>query len=242
MAANGHCAGMRVILGVTLFAALALVAGCDGDDANPVAGPSSRDQVATAPRGDLDVAEFNLATGVTTLIVRSADLDDQLYRLTTPAGAGIAPRAVVTSGRVTAQTVSSGHDGPSVLDVTLNSAVAWTIHLDGGATEATVDFRPGGLASIDFAAGVTRIDLSVPNRTAAIRMSGGASVFTVHAPPGLVTRVALNGGGSTATIDGTTHTGIAGGTTYEPPDWPTASPRLDITNAAGVSTFTLDRY
>ena len=45
-----------------------------------------------------------------------------------------------------------------------------------------------------------------------------------------------------ATIDGTAHTGIAGGTVYTPDAWCSGQHRIDIDNTAGVSTFVLDRY
>lgn len=240
---------VRFVVAATFALAAATLVGCQ-DHPDPMVravGPGNAGNGAhlvTADRGGLTAADFELAGGVTTLILHSGDIGGALYRITTPVGAGIVPTAVVSSGHVVAQVVSSGVNGPSIVDVALSSAVAWTVHLDGGATEATVDMRAGGLATLDFGAGVSRIEATLPkvNGTLAVRMAGGASEFTVHAPPGVPARVTMAGGGGSATIDGDTHTGIAGGTAYTPDGWDSANPRIDIDNTAGVSTFTLDRY
>lgn len=227
------------------------VAGCDhsdgpspalrGLDNNPV---TTNPHQVSARRGDLHDADFELASGATTVVVHSEDLGDALYRITTPDGAGLVPSAVVSDDHVVAQLSSSGVNGPSIVDIALSDAVAWTIHLDGGATEANVDMKKGGLASLDFGAGVTRIDASLPDEdgTIGVRMAGGASEFTVHAAAGVPARVTMGGGGGSATIDGTGHTGIAGGTVYTADGWDSAKHRIDIDNTAGVSTFVLDRY
>jgi hypothetical protein len=227
------------------------LAACDGGQpfGQPVgqisttSAPAS-EHVVTAARGDRHSADFELASGVTTLTIHSGDIGDALYRIATPAGGGLVPAAVVSGNHVVTQLVSSGTNGPSIVDVTLSSAVAWTIHLDGGATEATVDMRSGGLAGLDFGAGVSRIDVTLPKEpgTMPVRMGGGSSEFTVHAPTGVPARVTLAGGGGSATIDGDTHTGIAGGTVFTTDGWAGATQRIDVDNTAGVSSFALDRY
>lgn len=261
----GHTPGMRIPstprrplvfrpdFALCALALMALLAGCTRHTtarSTTIHHDLLTGNVVSAPRGDLKQAVFELASGVTTVVVHSAALNDALYRITTPDGSGIVPAAVLSDGHVAMQTTSSGTNGPSIVDIALNSQVSWSIHLDGGATETTVDMRDGGLAALDFGAGVTRIDVTLPllsgtelvPATQQIRMAGGASEFTVHAPQGIPTRVTMGGGGSSATLDGVTHTGIAGGTVFAPEGWDTAKERVDINNTAGVSTFTLDRY
>ncbi|HEY2792456.1 MAG TPA: hypothetical protein VGJ28_08880 [Micromonosporaceae bacterium] len=240
-----------------LAAAVALcalgVAGCD-NSGPPI--PLSRAQpnsthaalagngsaVVSAPRGSVRTADFEMSSGVTTLVLHSSDLGGTLYRISTPAGAGVVPSAVVDDGEVVAQLASSGTNGPSLVDIDLSDAVAWTVHLDSGCTLARVDMRSGGLSVLNFDAGVTRIDATLPNAAVAVRMSGGASEFDVHAPSGVPVRVTMGGGGGNATIDGTHHSGIQGGAVFTPSTWPSTGSRIDIDNTAGVSTFTLDRY
>jgi hypothetical protein len=240
----------RLLAAVSLSMLALAVAGCTNHPAPgtrlvgqpAVDGTAPGAHVVSANRDGLRTADFEMSSGVTTLILHSGDIGNALYQISTPVGAGVLPTAVVSSNEVVVQLVNSGVSGPSIVNIELSDAVAWTIHLDGGSTEATVDMHLGGLATLDFGAGVTRINATVPNAAVAVRMSGGASEFDVHAPTGLPARVTMGGGGGSATIDGTAHSGIAGGTVFAPASWPTTGPRLDIDNTAGVSTFTLDRY
>jgi hypothetical protein len=236
---------------VVLFALGA--AGCDGSPSPvPLGQPlpkgthaalvSNGATVISAQRGNVRTADFEMSSGVTTLVLHSGDLGGGLYRISTPAGAGVVPSAVVDDGEVVAQLNSSGTNGPSLVDIELSDAVTWTVHLDGGATLARVDMRSGGLTALDFDAGVTRIDAALPRAAVTVRMSGGASEFDVHAPAGVPVRVTMGGGGGSATIDGTQHSGISGGAVFSPSTWPATGPRIDVDNTAGVSTFTLDRY
>jgi hypothetical protein len=229
----------------------AALAACDARSPfdQPFGGLSPADarsgaHVATAGRGDLRSADFELAGGVTTLTIHSGDIGASLYRIATPAGSGLAPVAVVSGDHVVTQLVSTGTNGPSIVDATLSSAVIWTIHLDGGATAASVDMRGGGLAGLDFGAGVSHIDVTLPTEpgTLPVLMSGGSSQFTVHAPAGVPVRVSLGGGGGSVMIDGDAHTGIAGGTVFTPDGWAGATQRIDVDNTSGVSAFALDRY
>lgn len=82
---------------------------------------------------------------------------------------------------VVTRLASTGTNGPSIVDVTLSSAVAWTIHLDGGATAATVDMRDGGLAGLDFGAGVSRIDVTLPKESGTLPVdnTSGVSAFAL---------------------------------------------------------------
>lgn len=229
-----------------LLAAAALV-GCGGDPSlifGPRVGHLTPGHVATGPREGERTAELELASGATTVVVHSADLGTDLYRISTPRGAGQVPAVTRGGDRVVAQLVSSGVSGASIVDVALNSAVGWTVDLDGGATQTTVDMRAGGLDLLRFGAGSSRIDATLPRPvgTVTVQMTGGVSLFTVHAPGGVAARVTLLGGAGSSTVDGVTRAGIPGGTVLTPDGWDGAGSRLDIDNSAGVGTFILERY
>jgi hypothetical protein len=240
----------KLVAAIALSVLAFTISGCSSHHAvpgstaaNPLIGlPATDNHTVTADRGGLKTADFEMSSGVTTLSLHSGDIGGALYRISTPNGAGQLPTAVLSNNEVVAQLVNSGVSGPSVVDIELSDAVTWTIHFDGGSTEVNIDMRNGGLSVLDFGAGVTRIDATVPSGVESVRMSGGASEFAVHAPQNLPARVTMGGGGGSATIDGTDHSGIAGGTVFAPSPWPTTGPRLDIDNTAGVSSFTLDRY
>lgn len=216
---------------------LAVVAGCDDDDA------TAAPRVVTGALAGRHEAELDVVSGADTVTVRAADLGDELFRASAPAGARVVPVADVTASAVRVALTDSGATGPADLVVELNTTVSWRIRLDGGAKQASVAMAGGRLAGLDFGAGNARITagLPAPRGTVSVRMAGGASVFDVRLPKDVATRVRVAGGAGSVTIDGAVHTGIPGGTVYTPDGWDTATDRYLIDNTAGVSALTLDR-
>jgi hypothetical protein len=72
-------------------------------------------------------------------------------------------------------------------------------------------------------------------------MTGGAGQLTIHTPAETPGRITVGGGAARVTLDGNHHTGVPGGTVFEPPAWAGARDRYDIDMAAAVSTLTVDR-
>jgi hypothetical protein len=190
-----------------------------------------------------DQAELDVVSGATTVTIATADLHNRLYLASTPADAGVAPTATQNGGTIAVSLTSTGRQGPAALRILLSSGVDWRIRLDGGATEESVDLSHARLAALDFGAGASHIDVSLPRPvgTVPVTMSGGASSFQLHLPDGVPARVRFAGGAGSATVDGTVRQGIAGGTTIDGADWTGATNRYDIDNTAGVSDLTLDR-
>lgn len=223
---------MNVKIGCALAVLLVAATACttsDGGTATPtvVPTPGVPTSVATPDRAELDVV-----SGATTVVVRAVDLGTALYRAD-------GSHAEV-DGDVVRMSVGAG---ASAIHVDVATGVAWTIRLDGGATEETVDFAAGKLDSLEFGAGATRIEatLPTPNATVPVRMTGGASSFALKLPPGVPATVRFAGGAGQATIDGTPHTGIGGGTVLSTSDWTEGGDGYRIDAVAGVSALTLDR-
>jgi hypothetical protein len=226
---------MRVALVAVVV--LVVVAGCD-DDSGTLGG-----RVVTGDLAGRHEAELDVVSGADTVTVRAADLGDALFRASVPVGARVAPVADVTGEAVRVSLAGSGGSGGADLVVELNTKVGWRIRLDGGAKQATVAMGGGRLAGLDFGAGNSRIEVSLPapRGTVRVRMAGGASVFDLRLPRDVAAQVRMAGGAGSVSIDGTVHSGIAGGTVYTPDDWDSATDRYLIDNTAGVSSLTLDR-
>lgn len=202
---------------------------------------ASRDHVVTVG-GVRDEATLEVASGVDTLTVTVSDLGDDLARVSTPAGSHVAP-VIETDDPVRVVAAAGDGSGPAAMSVVLNPDAQWTLRLTGGAQAVTIDLRGGRVAEVDFVAGVSSIDLTLPapDGTVPVRMGGGASLFAVHAPDGVPVRVTMTGGGGSATVDGASRSGIAGGTVIDAPGWDGATDRYDLDAVAGVSRLTLDR-
>lgn len=220
---------------------LTFVAGCDsGSDKDwGLAGA----RVVTGELAGRQEAELQVVSGSDTVEMRAAGLGDQLFRASAPEGARVVPVATTTESVVRVSLTDTGARGAADLVIELNDRVRWRIELDGGANQATVAMGTGRLGGLDFGAGNARIEASLPRPegTVPVRMAGGASVFDLLLPRAVATQVRVAGGAGSVRIDGTVHTGIAGGTVYTPQGWDTATDRYLIDNAAGVGSLTLDR-
>jgi hypothetical protein len=136
---------------------------------------------------------------------------------------------------------STGGSGANAVTIELSSAVTWQLQFSGGASQTTLQLARGKVSGIDFAAGTNLISMTLPRPggTVVVTIAGGASQATLGVPAGVPTRLRLYGGASTATLDGQTHTGIAGGTVLTPPGWTRAASRYDVNATAGVGSVTV---
>lgn len=224
---------------VLVVMTLGFVVGCDSD---PSSTTVDQGVVTGALTGRPD-AELDLVSGADTVVVRAADLGDQLFRASTPASARVVPSVAVDDQVVRVSLADSGGTGGAQVTVELSTQVRWRIRLDGGASQETVAMAAGHLAALDFGAGSSRIEvtLPVPQGTVPVRMTAGASAFSLRLPPAIATQVRLAAGGGQASIDGVVHTSVPGGSVFTSDDWSTATDRYLIDNTAGVSALTLDR-
>jgi hypothetical protein len=235
-------------LAAVLLACCVVAAGCTSQaSARPVfgdPGPTRLTHVISSARDGRQQAVLDVVSGATTVEIDSADLAGHLYEATTPANANGAPVATVDGDVVQVSLASTGQQGsPASVRIAVSSHVAWRIHLDGGATEESVHLAGARLRELDFGAGSARIDatLPAPVGTVPITMSGGASSFQLHLPDGVPAQVRFAGGAGSAIVDGTTRSGLAGGTVLSALDWRGSANRYDIDNTAGVSALILDR-
>ena len=82
--------------------------------------------------------------------VRLAELPGLLYRISTPADSGLAPRVTGGAGRVRLGLRPTGDDGPDTVTILLNRAVRWDIRLPAGAGEQRLDLAGGSVARVDL--------------------------------------------------------------------------------------------
>jgi hypothetical protein len=201
------------------------------------------EHAVSAPRGDRADAEIDVLSGAGSITVRAADLGTDLYRVETPPGGAVYPQVAEDSGRTQLRLGDTGRPGPSTVTVLLNATVRWTLHLAGGAGETRIEMRDGRLAALELAGGADRIEVSLPRPegTTTVRVADAARELVMHAAAGAPTRVRLQVGSGSATIDGDTRNGTGAGTVIETPGWGGATDRYDIDVVGGVGSVTLDR-
>jgi hypothetical protein len=230
---------------VFVVVVIAMAAGCSGS--SPLAGPpvdgSGAVHLVSLAAGVHRTATLNVASGATSIEVGSANLSGRLITASTPPTSSQQPAlAMSASGVAELQLTSAGvggvGGGPSIVDVVLSSSVVWTINLDGGATEESVDMRGGHLALLNLSAGTTRATIDLPARagTQVVREIGGASELTVSVPSSVSSRVQVAAGAGSVTIGTVAHSGVGGDQTFSDPGYGTASRRLDLELQGGVSS------
>src|SRR5688572_10569835 len=158
------------------------------------AGEGDRDR---APIGSIERGRLRFASGASRLELRGARIKD-LYRATFR---GRRPQiAVEPDGPVAVQ--YKGFSWFGVRDVgaelTLTTAVPWTIEIRRGVSHLAADLRELQVSAFEITGGVTESELSLPRPrgTATVRIGGGASRLTVRRPRGTAAQVAVRGGAS----------------------------------------------
>jgi hypothetical protein len=211
-----------------------LAAGCGGHHPGATTVSGGKDG-ATAARLEVE-------SGATSITVRATDLGDDLYRVSTPDGAGVKPSVVRDGGRVQVFLSSNG-SGPAAVTVLIADDVVWRLRFDGGATDLAVDLRHGRPRAVDLVAGDAHVSLRLPppHGTVPIQLAAGASELALHVAGRAPVRVAVQSGAASVTLDGVEHHGVAAGTVFAPPGWAAAADRYDVLAHAGVGTLTLDR-
>jgi hypothetical protein len=191
-------------------------------------------------------AAFDLVDGIATVRLRTADLDADLYRVTTPPGSGVRPRVVDQNGRIQLFLDHSGDHGdvPESVDIVLSQQVRWGLRVGGGVDLSTIDLSGARLAEVDLAGNATRIDLTLPkpDGTLTVRMSGGVNALTVRSAQRVPVRVRVGSGAGEVVLDGQTHSGVAAGALFTPGRWANAVDRVDLDAAAGMSALTVAAY
>ena len=115
--------------------------------------PVAAVHVASIPRQDLTAGRLDLVSGTDSLLVTSADLGDGLVRVETPATSSQVPRVSGSrDGQVSvslADVGGSGASGGRQLNIVLDTKVAWTVSLDGGASYEQMDLTGARLRGSD---------------------------------------------------------------------------------------------
>lgn len=147
-----------------------------------VRGDGRAGHVVTGAADDLQEATFVLLDGADVIRVRTADLGEDAYRVSTPRDASVRPAVSRTDDTLMTSLRGTGKDGPAIVEVVLRESVRWHIRLDGGAKEQHLDLSDGRVNGVEFTAGANRIELTLPAPTGTQRvvLGGGASQVVVR--------------------------------------------------------------
>jgi hypothetical protein len=207
-------------------------------------GPPTPPKTSLPRAGGQSAATLVVASGTPDLSVTTANLGSTLARATVTSGAPVRPVLTQDDGTRLTLATASGHARNYTVQVTLSTAVTWTLDFDAGTRATDVNMRGAAVGDVTFAAGSDVIDLILPHPTgtSVIRLAGGASRFSLSLPPGVPAQVRAVGGAAELALDSGTRTGVAGGTVVTDPGWASARNRFDIDAVSGVDQLTIARW
>jgi hypothetical protein len=235
LSASASAVGLFVLLGAGVAPGTV-----DGEAAAHL----SKAHVLAGGNPRLATATLDVVSGTTSVVVADAAPAGHLYRVHTPAGSGIRPLATLDHRTLrVGQTADGNGNAVPTIDIELARRVRWTINLDGGATTETVNMARGSLSSLTFGAGVSMasVSLPIPRGTLTLTLAGGATRLLVVAPSGAPAEVNVMGGASEVDLDGTSHSGVAGGSVFTEPTWAGTANRYAIDLLTGVADFEMSR-
>jgi hypothetical protein len=225
------------------IAAVVVFSGRSGGLASVLRGATGSDdqRSVVAPLDGRTEASFELVTGTTEVTLRSEDLGNDLYRITTAEDAGTVPRPVVDENRVQLHLTPSGGGATGAVEIVLASGVKWALRFTGGAAEQRVDLSQGKVSGVDVVGGARRIELNlpVPAGTVPVRITGAVDEFVMTAPKNIPVRVRLDSGAKTVAAGERTQRDVPPGSTFTPRNWQVAD-RYDVDAASRVTLFSVE--
>jgi hypothetical protein len=199
-------------------------------------GDGAGDAGDRAPIGAIEHGRLRFATGAAHLQLRGARIKD-LYRAKF---SGKRPLVTVDpSGEVSIQYRGFSWFGMRDVgaQVTLTTAVPWSIEIRRGIAHLEADLGDLQLTQIEITGGASesRLTLPRPRGTATLRVSGGATRLTIKRPRGTAAQVVVRGGASSLAFDTQQLGAVGGATRLATPGWDTETDRWAIEVTGGAS-------
>jgi Domain of unknown function (DUF5668) len=206
----------------------------------------SRTLTASDTVGDLKQATLHVDVGAATMTVEgSGALGADLYHAHIQYSG---PKPDVSLDRATGDLQISqnnvfGFFGTQrvVVDLQLNSAVAWNISVNTGAASDTFKLAALKVGSIELNTGASReeITLGTPTGMVPITIDGGALTVRLHRPSGTEASVQVSGGAVSLNADGHQYHGI-GDQSWQSKGYDGAANSYRVEVNGGADTVTMD--
>jgi hypothetical protein len=212
--------------------------------ATPSAAPSTTaptgDRTVSAPVDGLRAATFELASGTSTIALRTAAIGDDLFRITASAATRQQPKATVAGGAVRL-TLTGGRGARGEVQVLLNADVRWALQVSASVSTGVFDLRGGELASVRLAGDAARMEVRTPrpDGTLPVRVTGGINRLRVQTTGATPARIRIRDGAGAVVLDGRTTEGVAPDASFTGRGYDDATDRIDVNVQAGIGSVTV---
>ncbi len=198
-------------------------------------------KTATAPLDGRTKADFDLVAATTKVTMKTRDLGDDLYKITSADDSGMAPSPVLADDRVQLHLTPDGDGTSGRVEVLLSSKVRWALRFTGGADEQSVDLAGGRVSSIDVVGGSRHFELSLPTPagTVPVRVTGAVEDLSITSPQDSPVRVHVDSGAKTVAAGNRTLRDVRPGSTLTPKGWQVQN-RYDVDAAARITLLSVD--
>jgi hypothetical protein len=198
-------------------------------------------KTATAPLDGRTKADFDLVAATTKVTMKTRDLGDDLYKITSADDSGMAPSPVLADDRVQLHLTPDGDGTSGRVEVLLSSKVRWALRFTGGADEQSVDLAGGRVSSIDVVGGSRHFELSLPTPagTVPVRVTGAVENLSITSPQDSPVRVHVDSGAKTVAAGNRTLRDVRPGSTLTPKGWQVQN-RYDVDAAARITLLSVD--
>ncbi|HSO93549.1 MAG TPA: DUF5668 domain-containing protein, partial [Candidatus Dormibacteraeota bacterium] len=196
---------------------------------------------ASAPLGNLERATLDLNVGGATVTINTDTTAGQLYSADFRANNG--DSTVATLNRSTGvvridlqnRTFFFGQRGNRSIDLRLSPQVLWSISINGGATQQTLDLSNLKLGRLSVNGGAQEITLILPPASGIvpIEVNGGAANLTIHRPAGTEASLRMSGGVNDFTADGNHQSSLAGEMNWQSSGYTGATNQYNIRASGG---------
>ena len=193
-------------------------------------------QRVSAPLGKVRSRVLEVAGAATVLRVRSTDLGEALFDITT-ADPGTVPSLTETRGGTRLELVRTGDAATADVEIQLNAKVAWTLRLLGSSAQQDIDLRAGGAAGLELAGGSARVALRLPEPkgTVPVAVTGPVGELDVRRKAGTPVRLRLGGGADQAVVDGKTRRKVKAGAKLTSAGWAGEKNRYEVVTAGPIA-------
>jgi hypothetical protein len=230
---------LRPLRSTVAFALVGALLGCSPI---PSSAPPPGENVVVAPLLGRSGAFLTVRDAASRVEVSTATLPGLLYRITTPAGSGLAPVAAVGDGHAEVRFRATGGDGPDDVRIVLNRDVRWDLRLPAGAGETDLDLTAGRVSRLSTGgSGLIEASLPTPVGTLPVSFGEGVGSAIVSVPPPAPARVFLAGGAGPVFTPWALRTAPPAGSLLTEPGWGAAANRYAIRFSGGLGQLTVRR-
>jgi len=198
-------------------------------------------RTATAPLDGRTTASFEMVAAASQVTVRTQDLGDSLYKITTAADSGLVPSPVTSADRVKLNLAPKGDGTKGNVTVLLSAKVRWSLRFSGGSDEQLIDLTGGKVSDVRLAGGARRVELTLPKPagTVPVQITGALDELSLTSTADAPVRVNVEAGAKTVAAGTRTLRDVKPGSTLTPKDWQVKD-RYDVDAKSWVTLLSVD--